>query len=104
LPKLVKGVAVMKRVRTGLVALGLLLVLGLPVLAGVRWCADGTPPGLAVKDDQTFPAFSRVEAGAGFSLHDVNPFTGNSAKTSAPAEHNPVDPGNLPADAVLGPH
>ncbi|MGE5508404.1 MAG: hypothetical protein ACM3RP_07995 [Chitinophagales bacterium] len=94
----------MKRMRIGLMVAVLLLLVSLPVLAGVRWCSEGTPPGLGAKDDQTLPAFERVQAGAGFSLHEVDPFTGNSAKTSAPAEHNPVDPARLPADAVLGPH
>ncbi|MGE5507531.1 MAG: hypothetical protein ACM3RP_03430 [Chitinophagales bacterium] len=94
----------MKRVMLGLVVLGILIALSVPVSAAIDWCGGGTPPGLGAKDDETHPAFAQVEKNAGFSLHDVNPFSGNSAKTTAAADHNPVDPGSLPADATLGPH
>ena len=84
--------------------LGLLLTVSIPVSASIDWCGGGTPPGLGVKDDQTHPAFARVAEKAGFSLHEVNPFSGNTAKTTAADTRNPVDPGTLPADATLGPH
>lgn len=86
-----------------LLVLVTLLAFALPASAGLRWCVNGTPPGLGDKDDQAFPAFERVEEGAGFSLHDVDPFAGNTTRSSA-SEHNPVDPAELPGDAELGPH
>lgn len=90
----------MRKTVSALVVMVMVLALSLPVAASLRWCKDGTPPGLEAKDDTTFPAFQRVEEKAGFNLHDVNPLLGNTAKNGRSAEDSPVYSKKLPADAV----